>query len=59
MLKVYNLLGQRVATVVDDNLKAGAHSYTFDASHLASGVYFYTINVENEFFQSRKMLLLK
>ena len=58
-LKVFNLLGQRVATVVDDNIKAGVHSYIFDASHLASGVYFYTINVENEFFQSRKMLLLK
>ena len=58
-LEVFNLLGQKVATVVDDNIKAGAHSYTFDASHLASGIYFYSINIENEFFQSRKMVLLK
>jgi len=58
-LEVFNLLGQKVATVIDDNIKAGAHSYTFDAAHLASGVYFYTINVENEFFHSRKMVLLK
>ncbi|HTY11114.1 MAG TPA: T9SS type A sorting domain-containing protein [Bacteroidota bacterium] len=57
-LKVYNILGQEVATLVNTELKAGSYSATFDASRLASGVYFYTIHSGN-FVQSKKMMLLK
>jgi hypothetical protein len=57
-LMVYNPLGQRVITLVDEHNSAGVHSVSFDASHLASGVYFYQIST-NDFNRVKKMLLLK
>jgi hypothetical protein len=42
---VYSLLGQEVATIVDGDLAAGVHSVLFDGSRLASGVYFYRMQV--------------
>jgi hypothetical protein len=57
-LKVYNILGQEVATLVNENLKVGRHSVTFDASRLASGLYLYKINA-GSFVSTKKMLLLK
>ncbi len=62
-LKVYNLLGQVVASEVYGNLNAGTHKYTFDGANLSSGVYFYNINVEgvdgSKFSATKKMMLLK
>ncbi|MDP2208010.1 MAG: T9SS type A sorting domain-containing protein, partial [Bacteroidota bacterium] len=46
-LKVYNLLGQEVATLVDENKKAGNYKIQFDGSKLASGVYFYRLVVSS------------
>ncbi|MBW7888533.1 MAG: VCBS repeat-containing protein, partial [Bacteroidetes bacterium] len=57
-LKVYNMLGQEVATVVNENLKAGKYSATFNASRLASGVYVYRIEA-GSFVSVKKMMLLK
>ena len=57
-LKIYNLLGQEVATLVNQELKIGSYSYSFNASRLSSGVYFYNINA-GSFIQTKKMLLLK
>ena len=57
-LTVYNLLGQKIATVVDEVQNAGTHSVTFDASHLVSSVYFYKLE-SGEFVSLRKMVLLK
>jgi hypothetical protein len=57
-LKVYNTLGQEVATPVDEVQDAGFKSITFGASQLPSGVYFYRLQA-GAFIQSRKMLLLK
>ena len=57
-LKIYNLLGQEIATVVNDNLLPGIYHFTFDASSITSGVYFYRIRV-NDFSASKKMILLK
>lgn len=57
-LKVYNLLGQVVATLVSSEMKAGRHEATFDAAKLSSGVYFYKL-VAGSFVQTKKMLLLK
>jgi uncharacterized lipoprotein YddW (UPF0748 family) len=57
-LKVYDLLGRELATVVDGILDGGTHTYTFDGSTLASGVYVYRL-VSGTFVQTKKMVLQK
>jgi hypothetical protein len=57
-LVVFNTLGQQVATLFDGNQDAGYHEVRYDASCLASGVYFYRIQA-GDFVQSRKLLLLR
>lgn len=57
-LEVYNALGQRVTTLINENKFAGEHSVRWDAGYLASGVYFYRMTAGN-FLKSRKMVLLK
>lgn len=57
-LKIYNLLGQEVTTLINRELTSGSYSYEFDASYLSSGVYFYSINA-GSFVQTKKMMLLK
>jgi ligand-binding sensor domain-containing protein len=58
LLTVFNSLGQKVATVVNEQLTSGEHQVTFDASQLAGGTYFYQIRTA-EYKQTRKMLLVK
>lgn len=57
-LEVYNILGQRVTTLVDEYKFAGEHSVHWDANFVASGFYFYRIRAGN-FQKSRKMVLVK
>jgi methionine-rich copper-binding protein CopC len=57
-LRVYNILGQEVETLIDRELQAGQHTVTWDASQYASGMYFYRIQAEN-FAKTRKMMLVK
>ncbi|HEY9165687.1 MAG TPA: T9SS type A sorting domain-containing protein [Candidatus Kryptonia bacterium] len=57
-LKVYDVLGREVATLFDGFKTAGSHTTSFDASALASGVYFYRI-VAGQFVSTKKMLLMK
>ncbi|MDR9388521.1 MAG: T9SS type A sorting domain-containing protein, partial [Balneolaceae bacterium] len=57
-LEVFNVLGQRVATLVNGELNAGYHTVMFDASNLASGVYVYRINTA-EHMQVKRMMLIK
>ena len=57
-LKIYNVMGQSVATVVNGTMNAGRHSVAFDASNLSSGVYLYRIEA-NGFSAEKKMLLMK
>jgi len=57
-LKVYDVMGREVATLVDDDYEAGAHEIVWDASGQASGVYFYRISAE-DFTSVRKLLLMK
>jgi hypothetical protein len=57
-LVIYNSLGQRVRTLVDRTLEAGIHSYYFDGSGIASGVYFYRLQATN-FEKTRRMIFVK
>lgn len=57
-LKVYDILGREVATLVNENLTAGNHTYNFDASKLTSGVYFYKLQT-GKFSETKKMILMK
>ena len=57
-LSVFNLTGQKVATLVDGAMSAGSHTVSFDASGLSSGLYFYTLEA-NGHAQTRKMVLSK
>ena len=62
-IKVYNLLGQEVSTVVSGEFSSGRHEINFDASRLSSGNYFYVINVNGKdgsnFTSTKKMTLMK
>ncbi len=57
-LKVYDILGNEVATLVDEYRDAGKYEITFNASNLASGVYFYRLKAGN-FIETKKMILLR
>jgi hypothetical protein len=57
-LKVYDMLGREVATLVDSNLPAGFHSAIFESKNLPSGMYFYRMQAEG-FTQTRKLMLTK
>ena len=58
ILKVYNTLGNEVATLVNEEKPAGVYSIELDASNLTSGVYFYTLDA-GSYTQTRKLVLLK
>jgi len=57
-LEVFNLLGQKVSTLVDDYKKNGEYEVTFDGSNLASGIYFYKL-IAADFCETKKLMLLK
>ncbi|MBN2227649.1 MAG: T9SS type A sorting domain-containing protein [candidate division Zixibacteria bacterium] len=57
-LEIFNLLGQRVETVIDRMLDAGIHELTWDGSGQPSGVYFYRLNAASQ-CMTRKMILMK
>ena len=57
-LKVYDLLGAEVATLVNETKESGYHSVEFNASELPSGVYIYTLQA-GDFVSSKKMILMK
>jgi Secretion system C-terminal sorting domain len=57
-LSVFNILGQQIKNLVNENKKAGSYHITFDASNLASGVYFYRLQ-SGSFIQTKKMILLR
>ena len=58
VIKVFNILGEEVASLVDRALEAGYQSVDWDAANMPSGIYLYRITA-GSFSASRKMLLLK
>jgi predicted GH43/DUF377 family glycosyl hydrolase len=57
-LEVYNILGEKVATLVSENLSAGTYQYIWEASGLPNGVYFYRIEID-QYMLVKKALLVK
>ncbi len=57
-LKVYDVLGNEVTTLVNEELSAGEYELDFNATNLTSGIYFYRLKSE-DFIQTKKMILLK
>ncbi len=57
-LKIYNLIGQEVKTLVDENKVPGTYNVNFNASNLSSGIYFYILRAGN-YYQVKKMMLIK
>ena len=57
-LKVHNVLGQEVTTLVNKEMKAGTYQYSFNAANLSSGIYFYTIKTAYH-IATKKMMFLK
>ncbi|HQI40367.1 MAG: hypothetical protein B6D44_08680 [Ignavibacteriales bacterium UTCHB2] len=57
-LKIYDVLGNEVATLVDENKPAGSYEVEWDARNYPSGVYFYQLRI-NEFIETKKMILMR
>ncbi|MDR3669035.1 MAG: YCF48-related protein [Ignavibacteriaceae bacterium] len=57
-LAVYNVLGEKVLTLVNNDMKAGSYEIKFDASHYASGIYFYRLDT-GTYSSVKKMILMK
>jgi hypothetical protein len=57
-LKVYNALGQEVASLLNEEKNAGSYEYNFNASDLSSGIYFFKIQ-SNNYTATKKMILMK
>jgi len=57
-IKIYDVLGGEVITLVNEELAAGKHEVKFDASRFSSGIYFYQLKAGN-YFETKKMVLVK
>lgn len=57
-LKVFNILGREVTTLVNDELNPGEHSISFSAKDLASGIYFYRLTTST-FSETKPMVVIK
>jgi flagellar hook assembly protein FlgD len=57
-LKVYNIIGEKVATLIDKELNAGHHEVRWEPSGLASGLYYYVLSDDSR-RQTKQMVLLK
>jgi len=64
-LAVYDMLGREVAVIVNESKQPGLYEVVFDGSHMASGMYFYRLQIagstgaEPYFISTKKMLLVK
>ena len=58
VLKIYDILGKEITTLVKESLNPGSYEVTFDANKLSSGIYFYRLSAGN-FMQTKRMILIK
>ncbi len=59
ILKIYDMLGREVQTLVNEFQEADTYSINFDASEFSSGIYFYKLQVGNNFVETKKMVFLR
>ena len=59
LLKVFDIMGREVATLVNEELAAGNYSRQWSVSNISSGVYFYRLKTNTGYIQTKKLLLLK
>jgi hypothetical protein len=57
-LKIYNITGREVSTLVNEKLNPGSYEVTFDGANLPSGIYFYRLQTDN-FSETKKLMLIK
>ncbi|MEJ2543807.1 MAG: T9SS type A sorting domain-containing protein [Calditrichaceae bacterium] len=57
-LSLYNIIGQKIVVLINENKSAGHYTFSFDASHLSSGLYFYCLKAVNK-IKIGKMILVK
>jgi len=57
-LKIYDLTGREISSLVNENLSAGTYNYAYNAANLSSGIYFYTLKADG-FSETKKMMLIK
>ena len=55
-LKVYDILGKEITTLINKQQKSGSYEVNFDASNLSSGVYYYQLK-SGEFVETKKMII--
>ena len=58
-LRVYNARGEEITTLIDKNQNSGSYEIEFDGSQYSSGIYFYTLEADGEFVESKRMILIK
>jgi hypothetical protein len=58
-LGIYNVLGQKIVTLVKERQEGGYHQVEWDASTFASGVYYYRLSTKSGFVQTKKLVLLR
>lgn len=58
LIKVYDVQGKEVETLLNERMNAGTYEVSFDASHLSSGVYFYRLTTDG-FIETKSMMLIK
>jgi hypothetical protein len=58
-LEVFNISGQKIATLVNGKQHAGSYSIPFHGDGFPSGIYFYRLTVNNLLIQSKKMILIR
>lgn len=59
LLKVFDISGKEVATLVNGRQNAGTYEHQFSVKHLPSGIYFYTLSVDGKFSDTKRMIFLK
>lgn len=58
-LKVYNVMGKEISTLINGKMKAGIYETQYTAIHQSSGVYFYSLSINNSIISTKSMMLIK